>query len=373
MAPRTRRSHTNGNTNSAHGIGNENVSFEGPIVTNQNNVVVQSVVPETQPQILHAARGKRTFAQAQAAGNACVSASPAVQNNPTKKVRTLGPARGHPMPLILPSEGDAESHRLPNRDSEMASQQQRVDCVVKPVRAKLECTSSFYPGRGDDSHVLACLDKANFHAPPVDDENSETDDNSMEDDNTVKFALKQPNKFSESLAIERASWAESGGSEPDNLATQGSTWSLDNAGKTLTQDAISHPFAQPGLDTVASTAGLSGAKSTSDESLFQGAQPAETDLDAIENLRAAMLFNNAFPDICIALGLIKDCLLTAANHLRPGAKEVLERLEQDHDYMLKITPLPRARICLIRSEVKERCNTITMASFLAFGSALDTI
>jgi hypothetical protein len=107
---------------------------------------------------------------------------------------------------------------------------------------------------------------------------------------------------------------------------------------------------------------FSGAESTSDESSFQGAQPAETDLvfspgsnklmltsqhpivraiiqDAIENLRAAMLFNNAFPDICIALGLIKDCLLTAANHLRPGAKEVLERLEQDHDYMLKITPL----------------------------------
>jgi hypothetical protein len=62
--------------------------------------------------------------------------------------------------------------------------------------------SSFYPGRGDDSHVLARLDKANFHAPPVDDENSETDDDSMEDDNTVEFALKQPNKFSESLAIE---------------------------------------------------------------------------------------------------------------------------------------------------------------------------
>jgi hypothetical protein len=62
--------------------------------------------------------------------------------------------------------------------------------------------SSFYPGCGDDSHILARLDKANFHAPPVDDENSETDDNSMEDDNTVEFALKQPNKFSESLAIE---------------------------------------------------------------------------------------------------------------------------------------------------------------------------
>jgi hypothetical protein len=111
--------------------------------------------------------------------------------------------------------------------------------------------------------------------------------------------------------------------------------------------------------------------------------------DAIDNLRVAMLFTNAFPDVCVALGLIKDCLLTAANRLKPGAKEILERLEQDQDYMLKITPLviifllrddftdspfqPRAWICLIRSEVKEHCNTITMGSFLAFSSALDVI
>jgi hypothetical protein len=61
--------------------------------------------------------------------------------------------------------------------------------------------------------------------------------------------------------------------------------------------------------------------------------------DAIDNLRAAMLFTNAFPDVCVALGLIKDCLLTAANRLKPGAKDILERLEQDQDYMLKITPL----------------------------------
>jgi hypothetical protein len=61
--------------------------------------------------------------------------------------------------------------------------------------------------------------------------------------------------------------------------------------------------------------------------------------DAIDNLWAAMLFTNAFPDVCVALGLIKDCLLTAANRLKPGAKEILERLEQDQDYMLKITPL----------------------------------
>jgi hypothetical protein len=59
----------------------------------------------------------------------------------------------------------------------------------------------------------------------------------------------------------------------------------------------------------------------------------------IEHLRATMLFNNAFPDVCVALGLIKDCVLTAANQLRPGSADILERLTHDHDYLSKITPL----------------------------------
>ena len=60
--------------------------------------------------------------------------------------------------------------------------------------------------------------------------------------------------------------------------------------------------------------------------------------DAIENLRAALLFNNAFPDICFAFTLIKDCLLTSAkNHT--GAADILNRLQHDADYILKITPL----------------------------------
>ena len=157
---------------------------------------------------------------------------------------------------------------------------------------------------------------------------------------------------------------------------------------------------------------LSSPDLTHDEYSLQPAWPVDTELvlspgsnkvmltgqrpvvraviqDAIDNLHAAMLFTNAFPDVCVALGLIKDCLLTAANCLKPGAKEVYERLEQDEEYMMKIIPLasflllrddctdsafqPRAQICLIRSEVKERCNIITMGSFLAFGSALDIV
>jgi hypothetical protein len=65
---------------------------------------------------------------------------------------------------------------------------------------------------------------------------------------------------------------------------------------------------------------------------------------AIEHLRATMLFTNAFPDICVALGLIKDCLLTAANQLQPGSTDVLKRLTNDQDYLRKITPLVRLDI-----------------------------
>ena len=64
-------------------------------------------------------------------------------------------------------------------------------------------------------------------------------------------------------------------------------------------------------------------------------------VQAIENLRAAMLFTGAFLDVCSALTLIKDCLLTSASFLLPGAADVLDRLRTDPDYLSKLTLLVR--------------------------------
>lgn len=64
-------------------------------------------------------------------------------------------------------------------------------------------------------------------------------------------------------------------------------------------------------------------------------------VEAIENLRAAMLMTDAFPDICSALSLIKDCLLTAGSYLLPGSMDVYDRLKSDPDYLSKITLLVR--------------------------------
>jgi hypothetical protein len=65
--------------------------------------------------------------------------------------------------------------------------------------------------------------------------------------------------------------------------------------------------------------------------------------EGIENLQAALLFTNAFPDVCVALTLIKDSLLNAADHYghMPGAMDILKQLIHNKDYLLKITPLVR--------------------------------
>ena len=60
---------------------------------------------------------------------------------------------------------------------------------------------------------------------------------------------------------------------------------------------------------------------------------------AIKNLRAAMLLTGAFPDVCSALTTIKDCLLTSASYLLPGAADVLDRLKTNADYLSKLTLL----------------------------------
>ena len=59
----------------------------------------------------------------------------------------------------------------------------------------------------------------------------------------------------------------------------------------------------------------------------------------IKNLQVAMLFTDAFLDVCSMLTLIKDLLLTSASYLLPAAMDVLDHLKVDLDYLLKVTLL----------------------------------
>ena len=83
---------------------------------------------------------------------------------------------------------------------------------------------------------------------------------------------------------------------------------------------------------------------TADSKLLLNKQPPVLRLviqGAIENLRAAILFHSSFPDVYAAHTLVKDSLLTAANHLKPGAADIYERLRRDPEYMSAILPLVR--------------------------------
>ena len=62
-------------------------------------------------------------------------------------------------------------------------------------------------------------------------------------------------------------------------------------------------------------------------------------IKGIENLQAAMLFTDTFPDVCSMLTLIKDLLLTSTSYLLPAAMDVLDHLKVNPDYLSKVTLL----------------------------------
>ncbi|KAI9431777.1 hypothetical protein H4582DRAFT_2062380 [Lactarius indigo] len=61
--------------------------------------------------------------------------------------------------------------------------------------------------------------------------------------------------------------------------------------------------------------------------------------DAIENLRASILFNNAFPDATVAFAFTRDALLTATESHGHGGGIVRRRLQVDDKYLTKLISL----------------------------------
>ncbi|KAN0109426.1 hypothetical protein V8E52_009301, partial [Russula decolorans] len=94
--------------------------------------------------------------------------------------------------------------------------------------------------------------------------------------------------------------------------------------------------------------------------------------DAIERTRATMMFSNVFPNVFDALEFISEALVEAAED-NEKAKDIHNRLRCDHEYIINMSHLPRARIPLFRREVMDCCVAIVQAEFLAIRSDLDII
>ena len=68
----------------------------------------------------------------------------------------------------------------------------------------MHCSVVLLPWSWRQLHALASLNQETsvFYTPKVDDDDSQSDDDPVEDELPAELALKQPNKFSESLVIE---------------------------------------------------------------------------------------------------------------------------------------------------------------------------
>lgn len=63
--------------------------------------------------------------------------------------------------------------------------------------------------------------------------------------------------------------------------------------------------------------------------------------DAIENVRASILFTDAFPDATLSMTFTKDALISAAKAHLPASYDIHARLMGDDDYVTKVIPLVR--------------------------------
>ncbi|KAH9009631.1 hypothetical protein EDB85DRAFT_2162475 [Lactarius pseudohatsudake] len=314
-------------------------------------------------------RGKHTFVSSDTATVPPPTPVPteAPQGIPSKRARVTGPADVRPMPLQLPSNGETMAAPV-------------SDGVVKGKgRVGLKRTSSFYPGRRDDTHPLASLqvDPGNQDSDPEDD--IEDEDDWLEDKQTANIARKVSAKTSEVNITERPSWLGADVAPP--RTTQTPNRNVLDIGTSGSAKDHGSAASTPRFGTLSElrtpTVELSGTATTSQTEATTGATwPTDTDLlppgakrllltnqdplvrnvvqEAIENLRVSLLFDHAFPTAPIAFAFTKESLITAAEKFKPSATHIQRRLQQDEEYLSKIVPLVRARVVRARKRVTNK-------------------
>ena len=78
--------------------------------------------------------------------------------------------------------------------------------------------------------------------------------------------------------------------------------------------------------------------------------------DAIEELRALMLFSHAFPNATIAIGFVWESLLTVADKYRPAASAIHVRLGTDDRYMSMMVRMVRCPLLFFIYDVDVLCS-----------------
>ncbi|KAI9443421.1 hypothetical protein H4582DRAFT_2054425 [Lactarius indigo] len=271
-----------------------------------------------------------------------------------------------------------------------------------PSKRTRVTASSFYPGRrSDNTHPLASLqvNSSNHFAHNYDfnEDDIENEDDWLEDEEVVNVTRKVSAKTSEVTATERPSWLGADVTPPGTmeipsrnvLDADASSSPMDHGSAASTpRSRTLSELGAPNTELSASATMLQTEATTESSG---AAWPADTDLlppganklmltnqnplvhnvvqEAIENLRASLMFNHSFPTAPVAFTFTKESLITAAEKYKPGAAHIQRRLQQDGEYLVKIVPLVRVRVPLMRSEIKERCNAYCVPALVSIGSA----
>ncbi|KAI9439729.1 hypothetical protein H4582DRAFT_2075103 [Lactarius indigo] len=288
-----------------------------------------------------------------------------VRPSPPKRARDTdkgkGPANSRPMQLRLTDE-DAQAE--PERASESEGNE------GKGKQPALRQTTSFYPGY----YSLASISQLTTDTldtpvdPNADEPQSENEDDWI-DDSSVDRTQGQRAGPSGATANERPTWRGSGATSasvaiaPSSVSPESTSpsppsvprisvshtsVSRTSASRTSTSAIIVPPSVRQVQDSATTVSEFTWPSNT-DLSFAPGSTrlmlTAQRPLvraviqEAIENVRAAMMFNDAFPNLARAFTFIRDALITAA----------------------------------YSAEVRERCNAITLPIFLAMASREEII
>ncbi|KAF8263175.1 hypothetical protein EI94DRAFT_1704178 [Lactarius quietus] len=268
---------------------------------------------------------------------------------------------------------------------------------------------SFYPGLNGVNSILD-VESDNLADSINNEAQFEEEDDWIDVQSTVEPSHIQTSKFSEALALEQPMWKVSdltAGLYKPPFHFPARDVRLDNADMSLGQRAhmsLSQgtgptvsmapsrppspplPPSSPNTDeavTLKLTSSPSPSPSTTQTDLhfvpgstriiLTGQRPIVHMViqEAIDNVWASLLFVDAFPDSNCALKYIQDALITATERQCPAAADVLKRLQEDNEYMLAIVPLPRARILIMRGEVKDRLVAMTQTTFRGKASPME--
>lgn len=288
-----------------------------------------------------------------------------------------GPIRSRPMQLVLMSDDPVVNQQDEPRDERDDSVTKHKGKGKRPeIRTSL---SSRAHSHQSGFHVLD-VDASDHSSSEAHSDNGDTETEAdwIDEQHLVELAEKQPSKFEEAMRVERTLW-KGPGAIPNRSAAGGHAGTLkrqDQADTLLEHHGGAVPDTGLMLETSVPSwpaiTNLCTVPGTNRVTLSVQVPLMRVIIqDTFEHVRAFILFDHAFPDPTLTATVVRNALVSAANSHRPAASCIDNRLRCDDTYLFQMSRLPRARIPLFRSEVKERCSVLVASHFLSINSAPD--